>query len=306
MTVLRGPSGCGKSTLLGAVAGLLPLSGGSVTAAGRPVGGPSWRADIAWLPQRPVFVSGSIADNLRVAAPDADDELLWSALRRVALEERVRDLPGGLDAPVGEDGVTLSAGERARLALARVIVADRPWVLLDEPTAHLDDLTEQVIADTIVELGRTRAVVVVAHRPALLELADHVITLPAAEVDAPREPPAAPSTGPAEHVPRPSTRAPLPVPDPTHPVPPSPGPEHVRRGARLRLRGGAHRDRGLADRAGLHPARRPHDAGGDRRRPHLRPGPARCCGTSSGCGRTTSRCSCWPSDACRSTRPWCR
>ena len=132
-----------------------------------------------------MFVAGTIADNLRVAAPDADDELLWSALRRVALEERVRDLPGGLDAPVGEDGVTLSAGERARLALARVVVADRPWVLLDEPTAHLDDLTEQVIADTIVELGRTRAVVVVAHRPALLALADHVITLPAAEVPAP-------------------------------------------------------------------------------------------------------------------------
>ena len=136
-----------------------------------------------------MFVSGSIADNLRVAAPDADDELLWAALRLVALEERVRDLPGGLAAPVGEDGVTLSAGERARLALARVIVADRPWALLDEPTAHLDDLTEQVIADTIVELGRTRAVVVVAHRPALLELADHVITLPAVEVPVPVHPP---------------------------------------------------------------------------------------------------------------------
>ena len=189
VTVLRGPSGCGKSTLLGAIAGLLPLSGGAVTAAGRPVGGPSWREDIAWLPQRPVFVSGSIADNLRVVAPDAGDALLWAALRRVALEERVRDLPGCLDAPVGEDGVTLSAGERARLALARVIVADRPWVLLDEPTAHLDDLTEQVIADTIDELGRTRAVVVVAHRPALLELADHVITLPAATAGTPVGPP---------------------------------------------------------------------------------------------------------------------
>ena len=216
VTVLRGPSGCGKSTLLGGVAGLLPLSGGSVTAAGRPVGGPSWRADLAWLPQRPVFVSGSIADNLRVAAPGADDELLWSALRRVALEERVRDLPGGLDTPVGEDGVTLSAGERARLALARVIVADRQWVLLDEPTAHLDDLTEQVIADTIVELGRTRGVVVVAHRPALLELADHVITLPAVEVEihrrAPHPRPSRYRSSRSRATPRtPSRRPPAPV-----------------------------------------------------------------------------------------------
>ena len=133
------------------------------------------------MPQRPVFVSGTVADNLRLAVPDASDEQLWSVLRRVALEERVRDLPGGLDTPLGEDGATLSAGERARLALTRVVLADRPWVLLDEPTAHLDPVTEQVIADTVQELGRTASVVVVAHRPALVALADRVVTLSAAE-----------------------------------------------------------------------------------------------------------------------------
>jgi len=174
VTAVTGPSGCGKSTLLALLAGLLEPTSGVVR-------GPA-RSRIAWLPQRPVFVAGTVADNLRLAVPDAPEDRLWDALRRVALEERVRDLPAGLDTPLGEDGATLSAGERARLALARVVLADRPWVLLDEPTAHLDALTERVVADTVQELGRTRAVVVVAHRPALVALADHVVELTPPEV----------------------------------------------------------------------------------------------------------------------------
>lgn len=181
VTAITGPSGCGKSTLLAVLAGLLPPDSGAVLADGRPVGGAAQRSHVAWLPQRPTFVTGSIADNLRLAARDATDDQLWAALREVALEERVRTLPGRLGAPLGENGGGLSAGERARLALARVVLADRPWVLLDEPTAHLDPLTEQVIADTIAALGRRGAVVVVAHRPALVELADHEIRLSAPE-----------------------------------------------------------------------------------------------------------------------------
>lgn len=179
LTALTGPSGCGKSTLLAAIAGLVPTVSGSLAVGGEQVGGAAWQAQVAWLPQQPHFVSGSVADNLRLAAPGATDDDLWEALREVALEERVRALPGGLAAPVGEDGATLSAGERARLALARVVLARRPWVLLDEPTAHLDDLTEQVIADTIVGLSRRSGVLVVAHRPHLVELADRQIALPA-------------------------------------------------------------------------------------------------------------------------------
>ncbi|CAN5122461.1 thiol reductant ABC exporter subunit CydD [soil metagenome] len=179
VSIVTGPSGCGKSTLLAALAGALPTTPGSLASEGTEIGGPAWTSQVAWLPQRPLFVAGSIAANLRLAAPDADDDQLWQALRRVALEERVRDLPRGIDAPLGEDGTTLSSGERARLALARVVLAQRPWVLLDEPTAHLDDLTEMVIADTVVELGRDAAVVVVAHRPSLIALADHLVEVPA-------------------------------------------------------------------------------------------------------------------------------
>ncbi|WP_193614236.1 thiol reductant ABC exporter subunit CydD [Nocardioides lijunqiniae] len=175
VTVLTGPSGCGKSTLLAVVAGLLPAQG-AITVGGVPVTA-AWRSQVAWLPQRPVLLAGTVAENLRLAAPAASDDELWDALERVALAERVRLLPGGLQAQVAEDGGSLSAGERARLTLARVVLARRPWVLLDEPTAHLDELTERVIADTIVELGRTSGVLVVAHRPAVLALADQVVAL---------------------------------------------------------------------------------------------------------------------------------
>jgi ATP-binding cassette subfamily C protein CydCD len=186
ITLVTGPSGCGKSTLLDALAGLLAGSSGTITADGTPVGGLDWQQQVAWLPQRPHFVAGTVADNLRLGRSDATAEELWDALRLVAMEERVRSLPDGLGSVVGEDGTTLSAGERARLALARVVVADRPWMLLDEPTAHLDELTEQVITDTLVELGRRGAVVVVAHRHALVEIADHHIDLPAPGRTTPR------------------------------------------------------------------------------------------------------------------------
>jgi ATP-binding cassette subfamily C protein CydCD len=179
ITAVTGPSGCGKSTLLSVLAGLRAPDSGRLSVGDRAVGGEAWRADVALLPQRPLFIAGSIADNVRLGAPDATDTDVWDVLRRVALEERVRQLPGGLATPLGEDGGTLSAGERARLALARIVLSDRPWVLLDEPTAHLDALTEHVVADTLVELARDRAVLVVAHRPALVALADYVVHLAA-------------------------------------------------------------------------------------------------------------------------------
>jgi len=192
ITAVTGPSGGGKSTLLSVLAGLRAPDSGRVLVGGQPVGGAAWRSQVALLPQRPVFVAGSIGDNVRLGRPDADDEAVWAVLRRVALEERVRQLPLGLGTPLGEDGATLSAGERARLALARIVLSDRPFVVLDEPTAHLDALTEHVVADTLVELSRTRAVVVVAHRPALVSLADHVVHVagPAAP-----EPPAGTTSG---------------------------------------------------------------------------------------------------------------
>jgi ATP-binding cassette subfamily C protein CydCD len=196
ITAVVGPSGCGKSTLLAVLAGLRRPDSGELVVAGVPVAGEPWRSQVAWLPQRPRFVPGTIADNLRLARPAAADQELWTALRRVALEERVRAMPAGLATILSEDAADLSAGERARLALARVVLAGRPWVLLDEPTAHLDGLTEQVVADVLVELGRDRGVVVVTHRRPLLALADRLVRLPAAGPVA-GPPPVAPVPRPA-------------------------------------------------------------------------------------------------------------
>lgn len=187
ITAVVGPSGSGKSTLLTALAGLVPAATGRILAGGVETRGEAWRSRISWIPQRPAFVSGTVADNLRLAAPEATDVMLWQALRDVALEDRVRRLAQGLDTPLGEDARILSAGERARLALARAVVAARPYVFLDEPTAHLDAVTERVIADTLVDLARTSCVVVVAHRESLVQLADHVLSLgfPRREAPAP-------------------------------------------------------------------------------------------------------------------------
>ncbi len=184
ITAIVGPSGCGKSTLLATIAGLQETYAGTVELDRQtPAAGDEWRRRFAYLPQRPVFISGTIADNLRLGSPEATESDLWRVLKRVALADRIADLPGGLGADLAEDGRSLSAGERARLALARVVLSDRSWVLLDEPTAHLDPDTERIIADTVTDLARDRAVVLVAHRQALIDIADQVITLSAETVE---------------------------------------------------------------------------------------------------------------------------
>ena len=182
LTAVTGPSGSGKSTLLAALMGQLPLARGSITVAGVPLADcdlATWQSQIAWVPQRPWLAAASVRDNVRLARPNATDAEIWAALARVALDDVVVTLPGGLGEVVGEDGAGLSAGERARLALARAVIAERPLVLLDEPTAHLDPFTEQVIAETLQWLAERSAVVVVAHRQAIVDLADHVIAVPA-------------------------------------------------------------------------------------------------------------------------------
>ncbi|HEY0642999.1 MAG TPA: thiol reductant ABC exporter subunit CydD, partial [Nocardioides sp.] len=180
LVAIAGPSGCGKSTLLATLRGELPAIGGDVVVGGTPlpeVDPVWWRAHVAWAPQRPWLLADTIAANVRLGRPSAGDDAVWEALRSVDLADTVRDLPGGLATVLGEDGAGLSAGQRARVALARVVLSGRPIVLLDEPSAHLDEETEQVLLDTITTLARTRLVVVVAHRPAVLAAADRVVDL---------------------------------------------------------------------------------------------------------------------------------
>ncbi|MFD3659870.1 thiol reductant ABC exporter subunit CydD [Streptomyces sp. NPDC058659] len=188
---LVGPSGVGKSTLLDVVLGFVaPEEGGSVRVGGEDLATldlEGWRSRIAWVPQRPYLFAGTIAENVRLARPDATDEAVREALRDAGADGFVAGLAEGLDTPLGEDGAGLSAGQRQRLALARAFLADRPLLLLDEPTAALDGETEAGVVDAVRRLAAGRTVLLVVHRPALLAVADRVVSLvpaPAGEVGA--------------------------------------------------------------------------------------------------------------------------
>ncbi|MGW1662856.1 thiol reductant ABC exporter subunit CydD [Streptomyces microflavus] len=201
---LVGPSGVGKSTLLNVVLGFAVPDEGRVRVGGRDLAEldlERWRSRIAWVPQRPHLFAGTIAENVRLARPDADEAAVVAALRDAGAYDFVAELPDGERTLLGEDGSGLSAGQRQRLAIARAFLADRPVLLLDEPTASLDGETEAGIVDAVRRLAAGRTVLLVVHRPALLAVADRVVTL---------EPRPAEAQGPAASVAAPG----LPVPQP--------------------------------------------------------------------------------------------
>ncbi|MFC4034103.1 thiol reductant ABC exporter subunit CydD [Streptomyces polygonati] len=174
---VTGPSGVGKSTLLGALLGFVPPSAGRILVDGIDLADldpASWHRQIAWVPQRPYLFAGTIGDNVRLARPGATDAEIRQALTAAGAAAFA-----AIDDPIGEDGAGLSAGQRQRLALARAFLADRPLLLLDEPTAHLDGATEAEVIAALATLAASRTVVVTAHRPALLPLADRVLPLSA-------------------------------------------------------------------------------------------------------------------------------
>ncbi|MFD9160843.1 thiol reductant ABC exporter subunit CydD [Streptomyces sp. NPDC059558] len=181
---LTGPSGAGKSTLLQVLLGFVTPTTGRVRVAGVDLAELSqehWRDRIAWVPQRPHLFAGTIAENVRLARTDASDADVAAALKDAGAWEFVSALPNGAQTPLGEGGVGLSAGQRQRLALARAFLADRPVLLLDEPTAALDGETEAGIVDAVRRLSVGRTVLLVVHRPALLAVADRVVSLAAGD-----------------------------------------------------------------------------------------------------------------------------
>ncbi|MFF9590421.1 thiol reductant ABC exporter subunit CydD [Streptomyces sp. NPDC014646] len=183
---LTGPSGVGKSTLLDVVLGFTAPDEGRVRVGDIDLATldlERWRERIAWVPQRPYLFAGTIAENVRLARPDADDTAVMAALRDAGAYDFVARLPDGELTVLGEDGAGLSAGQRQRLALARAFLADRPLLLLDEPTASLDGETEAGIVEAVRRLAVGRTVLLVVHRPALLAVADRVVALePAADL----------------------------------------------------------------------------------------------------------------------------
>ncbi|MBB5863390.1 ATP-binding cassette subfamily C protein CydD [Xanthomonas arboricola] len=169
-----GASGSGKSTLLEGLAGWLAAEAGSVAL--RP------GARIGYATQRPYLFHGSIADNLRLADPQASDARLHAVADAAQVLRFAAQLPAGLDTVIGERGFGLSGGEARRVALARLLLREPDLLLLDEPTAFLDPDTEADLLRTLGVFARGRAVVLATHSPAVMRWADTVIDLRGATV----------------------------------------------------------------------------------------------------------------------------
>jgi ATP-binding cassette subfamily C protein CydD len=174
---LVGPSGSGKSTLLAVLMGFVTPSSGQVLIDGvdlRSLSPSDWLADVAWVPQRPTLFRGSLASNISLGTSVS----FSAAARAAALNSVAAGLPDGFSTPVGELGEVLSAGQRQRVGLARALArTSAGLVLLDEPTARLDSRTEATVLSATRRLLPGRTAVLVAHRPAMVGLADRVVEL---------------------------------------------------------------------------------------------------------------------------------
>jgi len=179
-TAIAGASGSGKSTLARLLAGLLQPENGMITVDGidlRKVDAKSWQARIAWVSQHPAFFKGTIRDNLLLRAPTADDHALATALESAGAASFLRQLPKGLDTPLGDRGAGLSGGELRRLAVARALLRNAALVVLDEPTAGLDRESELLVVQSISRLATNRTVLAISHREAIIATADRVALL---------------------------------------------------------------------------------------------------------------------------------
>jgi ABC-type multidrug transport system fused ATPase/permease subunit len=186
---LVGESGAGKSTVAGLLLGLLQPTGGRITVGGVDLAGcamDAWRRQIAWVPQHPTLLRASVADNIRLGDPDAPAAMVRDAAARAGADGFIRALPDGYGTVVGDGARPLSPGERRRIGLARAFLSGAALLILDEPTADLDDRSAGVVAAAVRRLRRGRTVLLIAHRADLVRGADRVVRLHdgAAEPDA--------------------------------------------------------------------------------------------------------------------------
>jgi ATP-binding cassette subfamily B protein len=179
-TAVIGSTGAGKTTLVGLVPRLHDVTSGAVL-----VGGVDVRAAapadlwsrIGLVPQRPYLFTGTVASNLRYGDPDASDEQLWEALRIAQAEDFVRDMPGGLEAPIAQGGTNVSGGQRQRLAIARALVRRPAVYLFDDAFSALDVATDARLRAALRPTTRDAAVVVVAQRVSTILHADRIVVL---------------------------------------------------------------------------------------------------------------------------------
>lgn len=175
-----GATGAGKSTLINLIARFYDVGQGRISIDGeniRELELQSLRRLFAVVPQEVFLFSGTVADNLRLAAPDLPDEALWQILRDVGAETFVRELPGGLAGAVSERGGTFSTGQKQLLAFARALAANPQVLILDEATANIDTQTEQLIQEATARLLADRTALVIAHRLSTIQRADNILVM---------------------------------------------------------------------------------------------------------------------------------
>jgi ATP-binding cassette subfamily C protein CydD len=177
---LVGRSGAGKSTVAQLLLRFIEPTAGRIAVDGQDLNTISpddWRERIAWVPQMPYLLAASVADNIRLARPDAPLDDVIRAAQHAHADDFIRALPDGYDTPIGERGARLSGGQAQRIALARAFLKDAPILLLDEVTSNLDPETEADIQAAIRELMRDRTGLIIAHRLGTVMDADQIVVL---------------------------------------------------------------------------------------------------------------------------------
>lgn len=177
MTAIVGESGCGKSTLLKLLLRFWERSGGQIRYNGTDIdeiNTESLYRNVTMVSQSTYLFDATIAENLRIAKPDATDEELMAALRMASAEELVQALPEGLNTPAGLLGGRLSMGERQRIGLTRAFLSGCPLILLDEPTSNVDSINEGVILRALLKHKQDRTIILVSHRASTMAVADRV------------------------------------------------------------------------------------------------------------------------------------
>ncbi len=177
---LVGPSGSGKSTITSLLLRFLEPTEGSISADGIPahdIAPDVWRHHLAWVPQEPHLLAAGVADNIRLARPDATDADVKEAARRAGADHFIEQLPQGWNTPIGFRGARLSGGEAQRLALARAFLKDAPFLILDEPGAGLDPESLEALERAMRQLLQGRTALIIAHRLSTVRRADRVVVL---------------------------------------------------------------------------------------------------------------------------------